>query len=413
MKQAYLFFIITALVYTQFFGCGVIPQEHTGQIDIRLLIHNPPSPSDISRETTWDYLLVQVSADDMDTYCDTFKFDHTQAMHFFSLSNVSSGINRLIEVWTIDKSGDIIHKKDSVFADIDPSQTFTAVFELHPLKGSIYINLSMFPSVVDSVYTAFISADTVWQKKQKKVSKLYMSLDKIPFNTVGTIAIVGYSANGDTVAAWQQDNFNFKNALTTINANFIDIGTVSVTVTVIIPGVTIVNGIMDTTDSLGEEKGGLILSEIMFSANDSEYIELYNPSDTLFHDTIIVQIDNGTFRYFVPSIKPKEFYVIGRNSDLPWCDTFPSTGSALDLSSSSGNWITVRAKDLSIMDLVIFQAGTNEQEWPSKLKKQSLILDSLSCEPRYNNFARHWKPAQSLINPTVTQQRGTPGKEGF
>ena len=100
-----------------------------------------------------------------------------------------------------------------------------------------------------------------------------MCLDKIPYDTTGTLSIVGYNTLNDTVAFWEMENFTFTNTNTTIQASFISVGKIVIQVTIHMPGVTIIIGIMDTTDSIGDENGGLTITEIMYAANDSEYIE--------------------------------------------------------------------------------------------------------------------------------------------
>jgi hypothetical protein len=176
---------------------------------------------------------------------------------------------------------------------------------------------------------------------------------------------------------------------------------------------------MDSLKVFDREKGPLIITEIMYGANDSEYVEVYNTlsRDTVF-DTLILDID-GSLRYFASvSCKAKGFFVFGRKS-LPWVDATHSVSSALDLPSGGNATIMLRAKDLSIMDLVSFQGGTNKQEWPGISGKKSIVLDSLVSDPTYNNFGKNWLPAQTAINQVdprysspATSQCGTPGYGG-
>jgi hypothetical protein len=79
----------------------------------------------------------------------------------------------------------------------------------------------------------------------------------------------------------------------------------------------------------------------------------------------------------------------------------------------------LRAKDLSVMDQVSFQGGTNKQEWPAVSGKKSIVLDSLVFDPTYNNFGKNWLAAQTAINQVnasysspATSQCGTPGYGG-
>jgi hypothetical protein len=281
-----------------------------------------------------------------------------------------------------------------------------------PIVGSIYIQLTKIPTSVDSVSFTFASDHIIRQITGKKTKKMNLCLDKIPYETEGGISIIGYDSKGDTVVSWFKEDFKFTNEVSTLNISFVNRGAVGIKVSIKNPGITIIRGIMSTTESLSDEKGGLIISEIMYSANDSEYIELYNPQNDTFSDTIIIQKDFGIYRFFGVHIPPNGFFVIGRNT-LPWCSTSHPVKSALDLSSTTGNWLVLRSSlDSSIYDIVTFQSGKNNKEWPtlSHAQKTSIILDSLCKDPEYNNYGRNWKQATHFINATLTKQRGTPGK---
>ncbi len=420
------YLIILFFIMVMAMSCGVIPSDSSdsenGTIDLRIWINKPPSFNNSFRETTWDRLVVQISSLDMSTKRDTFNVTMEKSFYSFIINGVSAGENRLMEIWTIDSDGDMIHGKDSITVDLEPSQTVPITSEVHPIKGSLYVILTSIPSEVDSVLFSFTTSDTTWFIKDKKTTKLDLTLDKIPFGSTGTLSIVGYSTVPDTVASWKKEGFTFTNANTTLEASFINVGKINLDVTITIPGVTVIIGIMDTTDSLGDENGGLIISEVMYTANDSEYIEIYNPKTTAFSDTIILQKEHGTFRIFDVNIPPKDFYVIGRKIDSltpadstpPWFDTTHTIKSAFDLSSTSGNWITIRAKDSTLLDCVVFQTGSNNQGWPhfTLSKKTSIVLDSLPDDPEYNNYGRNWIQAESYINQATTQQQGTPGESG-
>ncbi len=418
MKRLF-YYICSFLIISLIFSCGTIPSETensgNGSINILVWVNKLENEDIKTRETTWDKLVTCISAPDMADMLDTFDMVTDQSFYSFTINDVPAGDDRLVEAWTInsDDEDEVIHGVDSQTVSVEPDEVSQVVLELHPIKGSIYIVLTEIPTVIDSVVFAFVTNDITWEEKSKRASKLDMNLDKIPFDTTGTLSIDGYTIAGDTIASWKMENFTFTNNNTSINASFISVGKIGLQVTIYIPGVTIIYGIMDTTSKIGDEEGGLIITEIMYSANDSEYVEIYNPTEVAYDDTIILQKDNGTFRYFEAYIEPKGFFVIGRIS-LPWATTFHPTASALDLYSTS-NWLTLRAKDTTLMDLAVFQGGSNEQEWPnfSTSLRASIVLDSLADDPEYNNFGRNWKQAQSSIDVAVTQQLGTPGKPGL
>jgi hypothetical protein len=156
----------------------------------------------------------------------------------------------------------------------------------------------------------------------------------------------------------------------------------------------------------------------MYNANDSEYVEIYNPAESVYADSLILELDGVVRSLGIVSIQPKGFFVVGRRS-LPWADTYPSLSSALDL-SSGGNWISLRSRagGDTVMDWVAFCGGSNSQEWPNLgTAKKSIVLDSLIADPAYNNYGRNWTNAQTLISqlyPSVsTGQYGTPKSKGM
>jgi hypothetical protein len=180
----------------------------------------------------------------------------------------------------------------------------------------------------------------------------------------------------------------------------------------------VVSGNIGSAKTVAWETGRLIISEIMYNANDSEYAEIYNPSGYTYADSLILEIDGICRPLGVVTIQAKEFFIIGRRS-LPWADVYPSSSSALDL-SSGGNWICLRAKagTDTVMDWVAFCGGSNSQEWPNLgTAKKSIILDSCTADPLYNNYGRNWTTAQTIISqsyPSVsTAQYGTPKIKGI
>ena len=296
-----------------YFFCGTIPSDsdNSGDGSLSIIVWVNKSRLDINtRETTWSKLVAQISASDMGTIHDTLDIISGQSFYSFTIEKIPAGDDRLVECWTIDDESDTIHGVKGATVKIEPAKTEVVPLALSPIKGSIYAVLTDIPTIIDSVAFSFTTPDTTWKVKAEREPKLNMCLDKISYGTTGTLSIVGYDTLNDTVASWEMENFTFDTSNTIIEASFISVGKIVIQVTIHMPGVTIIIGIMDTTDSIGDERGGLIITEIMYDANDSEYVELYNPADTIFDDTIILQKDIGTFRFFHVVIPPKEFYVI-------------------------------------------------------------------------------------------------------
>jgi hypothetical protein len=246
-----------------------------------------------------------------------------------------------------------------------------------------------------------------------------MSIDNVPDKTKDTLTIQGTDTTGTILyrsAIWLAYSVCKD---TSVSSGFYRVTTgTALAVSAQIPASTVVSGSVGSTKNIVKETGALIISEIMYNANDSEYVELYNPKDTEFNDSLILEIDGANRAIGIVSIAPKTFYVIGRKS-LPWASTFLTTSTALDL-TASGNWISVKTKAIcdTVLDWVAFTGGSNAQEWPNlSSAKKSIVCDSLTQNASYNNLGRNWKAAQTTINTTYqavsTSQYGTPGSKGL
>ncbi len=408
--------LIAMVLCTLLFSCGELPEmvRADGGLDIRVLLHKSNrfnnNQTRGTRATTWDRLVVQVTATDIGTIMDTLTLDGNKSLHSLFLNKIPKGQSRVVTIWTIDSEGIHIHGKKSITTDIVAGETAILTFELVPIRGSLFIELAAIPSNIDSITASFTTADTVWEDRKKRGTKVSLSIDKVPFDTTGTIIIAGLNENKDTVTSWKLDNFTFKDQLETIEVSFVTVGKIHMKITLKRPGITLFYGIMDTLSALGDEKGGLILSEIMFNSTGSDYIEIYNPSNEVFHDSILVQRDADKQEVFMVNIPAKGFYVIGEK-EKDWTDTTTSSASLLSL-SSTGGWVIIKsAKDSSVIDAVVYHRSSSFPEWPyfgSGII--SISIDSLSEDPEYNNFGRHWYQVNDVIADSVPDHFGTPGR---
>ena len=386
-------------------------KDGTGTLEIHsLVITNGLGKSLAKLATTCDSLIVEVSGTDIGTLRYSKLFDLSQPVHNDTLSRVPSGTNRQVNVYTVDKAGSMI-QMDSIghhSIRIDPNSTALLTVVLIPAMGSIYLQLENIPTSVDSIFASFTADDkTVWGVKAKRSSKLYLSIDKIPNNTHGTLYVAAVDSLKDTLySASKEFTFNAV-SMQNISLNFTATpGQIILSMTVVLPGVTSASGNIAAPESSVVESGDLLITEIMYAANDSEYIEVYNPkgTDQVF-DSLYFDID-GTYRLFTNiTVHAGQAFVFGRRL-LPWCDVVHSVASALDL-SSTGNWITLRSKIGAIIDRVIFAGGSNALEWPNVSGKQAIVLDSSINDPQANNFGRNWHAATTLIAGTASQY-GTP-----
>jgi hypothetical protein len=417
--------LLLALFVTQ---CGKVPAglSNQGPAEIQVwaqVVKQTGGLAKLSKAeaTTWDSLVVRISSTDIDTIRKAFKFNAGDSLITCAIADVPAGKARLIEAWTKNMGDLIIHSSEAKKVDIAGGEIKSVEFFLIPKRGSIYLDITNIPTTIDSVAASFVFGNSeTLDVCEKRNTKTYLTIDNVPDSAAGTLSIAGISAAGDTLYRYSMSLVFYACQNATYSAQVTKVTTgISFGITAGVPGATVVSASMGTKKPFESENGPLIISEIMYAANDSEYIEVYNPldKDSTF-DTLILDID-GTYRFFTNiAIKSKGFFVFGRKS-LPWVNAVHSVASALDL-SSTGNWITVRAKDSLAMDWVAFEGNNNDQQWPNfGTAKKSIVLDSLVSDPSYNNYGANWMAAKTTINEVkpeysqpTTSQCGTPGSAG-
>jgi hypothetical protein len=390
---------------------GVVPDE-TGAVEIHSCLQTSAALSKTLAKlaTTSDSLIIVVTGPDIDTLRFSRIFDVARAVHSDTLTKIPAGSDRQIRIYTVDRSGSIVHADTNShrYIRIDPNTTTPLNVVLMPAMGSIYLQLENIPTKVDSVIASFASDDQrLWTVRAKRSTKINLSLDKIPNALQGVLTVVAVDSIKDTLyQARKEITFNAVK-METVSLNFsASPSNLTLNMTVVLPGVTAASGNMAASDTSAIESGDLLITEIMYAANDSEYIEVYNAKtiDQSF-DSLYVDID-GTPRLFTNiTINAQQTFVFGRKL-LPWCDAASSVASALDL-SSTGNWITLRAKNGQIIDRVIFTGGSNTLEWPAVSGKQSIELNAQANDAASNNFGRNWHATTTLIQGT-TSQFGSP-----
>jgi hypothetical protein len=398
-----------------FSSCGTMPSaesgNETGTLEIHSLIVANGAGSGLAKlATTCDSLIVEVSGADIGTLRFSKTFDMSQPVQSDTISQIPAGTNREVRVFTVDRAGSVI-LMDTVShrsLRIDPNSVTQLTVVLFPAVGSIYLQLENIPTTVDSIIASFTADDsTVWSVRAKRSTRLYLAIDKIPHKTHGILYVAAVDTLHDTLySAIKVLTFNalsMQNITLTFSTTP---GRISMSMTAVMPGVTSATGNFAAPESSSVESGDLVITEIMYAANDSEYVEVYNPSATdRVYDSLYLDID-GTYRLFTNiTVLARQPFVFGRRM-LPWTDTAHAVASALDL-SSGGNWITVRAKDGSIIDRVVFTGGSNALEWPAVSGKKAILLDGSVNDAQLNNFGRNWNTATTLIAGSAGQY-GTP-----
>ena len=415
-------------------NCGKHPTKAADKQSAGLNIwaHVVKSNSGLAKTaaTTWDSLIIRISsssdAADIDTLLRAFTFNEADPFVNCTLDDVPAGKGRFVEAWTKNEKGLIIHTATGKKVDLASGEIKTLDFTLLPKRGSIYVDIANVPTIANNDTIAFVLASFTFggqtlSDSMRRAKNAFLTIDNVPDSASGTLSITGIGKSSDTLYRCTLPLIFYASRDTSFSAKAVKVSTgFSINITASQPAATIISASMDPRNTIDVERGPCIITEIMYAANDSEYIEIYNPlsKDTTF-DTLILDID-GLFRYFSSiSIKSKGFFVFGRKN-LPWVDAIHPVSSALDLLTGGGNTIVLRAKDSSAMDRVSFQGGTNDQEWPNfSSVKKSIVLDSLVSDPTYNNFGKNWVAAQSLINSVdpsyaspASSQYGTPGYKG-
>jgi hypothetical protein len=393
--------------------------EEYGMIAIRARLANPPLVKGGEAAgvdaTVAEKLVFVVSGDDLAPVRIERKADFSRPTVSDTGAKVPVGKNRRVEVWAADKNGAVTHI-DSLEARVVNIEagTVTPVFAtLIPAAGSIYLQfagLSTSVAVVHATFTALDDGTPVAQNTVRRAARTFMSLDNIPHMTTGILRVAIVDTNGDTSQiAGRELTFNAR-IDNSIDLQFMEnSGMFEIEVVLHAPGVTTGSYDFGKSETAVVETGELIITEIMWSASNDNYIELYNPAgQAVFFDTLTTDID-GTARDFQKvTVPPNGFFVIGRQN-LPYFDVYTSSTGGLPV-TNTGNWITVRrGRSGAVIDRVICAGNNTATGWPSVAGKRSIELSRDRYNETDNNFGKYWSASTQQIGAS-SDQYGTPGR---
>ena len=125
----------------------------TGSAEIWASLVKPQTQNVLAKKqeteaTTWDSLIVRITASDMDTILESTKFSPSDPYISTLIDNIPAGKKRTFEAFTKTKANLIIHTCAPQTVDISQSEKKTLDFKLVPVRGSIYIDLSNIPTNV-------------------------------------------------------------------------------------------------------------------------------------------------------------------------------------------------------------------------------------------------------------------------
>jgi hypothetical protein len=368
-------------------------------------------------QTVAENLIVEISGSDLSPTQFKLKLDPTRPTVVDTVKNVPIGEARRISVWAVNKNGDKTHI-DSIeyrFADIERAKVTRIYATLVPAAGSIYLHINGLETAINIVHASFTSRDgeLVFQNSVKREAKTFLSIDNVPHELDGVLRVSLVDAKGDTVkVATSEFIFNARQD-NVIELQFIEnSGMLGMDAALYAPGVTMLayDFGKSASNAVVVETGELIITEIMFSAGNDNYIELYNPRDVaVSFDTLTTDVDGTIHNFMGVSIEAKSYFVIGRQA-ASYADVNANTVSGLPI-TATGNWISIRrGRTGAIIDKVICGGTNSAVGWPavSQSSKRSIELSKERYGVMENNFGKNWVAASQGIGGTGMY--GTPGK---
>jgi hypothetical protein len=368
-------------------------------------------------QTVAENLVVEISGGDLSPTQFKLKLDPTRPTAVDTVKKVPIGEARRISVWAVNKNGERTHI-DSIeyrHVNIEKAKATKVYATLIPAAGSVYLHIYGLETAVSTVHASFTSRDgeSVFQNNVKRDTHTFLSIDNIPHELDGILRVSLVDAKGDTVkVATNEFVFNARGD-NTIELQFIEnSGMLGMDATLYAPGVTMLSYEFGKSVSDVAETGELIITEIMFSASDDNYIELYNPKgEVVSFDTLTTEVDKTSYYFTGVSIGPNGYFVISRKA-APYADIVTNTTSGLPI-VATGNWITVRrGKSGAVLDRVICGGANTAIGWPAGVpsgSKKSVELRRDKYGAAENNFGKNWTAADQLIAGT-SNMYGTPGK---
>ena len=421
--RAIVFGLCCLSFFAVFFSCGKTPSpaqvENYGMIEIRARVISPSLNKESAvMQTIAESLIVEVSGNEIETEQFTHKLDLSRPALNETITKIPVGRNLRVRVWAESKCGAVTHIDSLEYhtVNIERAKIAPVITTLIPAAGSIYLQLLDMPTntSLQASFTSNNGSFTV-ENSAPRSPRTFLSLDNIPHMTAGVLTAAVVNSAGDTVyIAVRELTFNAR------SNNSIDLqftlydSAIGFDIAMYTPGVTTGSynfggGNLNNHESLVEETGELIITEIMWNVSNDNYIEVYNPSgEAVFFETLTTNVNGAIHDFEDVTIGPNSYLVIGRRAGphINIHGNLPIT--------NTGNWITLRrGRTGPVIDRVIFAAGTsNTTGWPalSASNSRSIELDRDKYCVTENNFGQNWKASAAAEPiPGTANQYGTPG----
>lgn len=425
-----LFASLVTVIVVLFLFCTTTENsaDLSGQLDIRVWIDPTPASGPAARKTLWNNLIVRVESEEGEEMESVIPVDPALPFSSVELNSMKTGVRQYIAMMTKDSDSVIIHGPAYDTVTLVAGETVVMNATLDPVRGSMYLFLTGFSSDIDTVLFAFVNSTDTFSVRLKKSTKLYASLDRIAYGTVADIHIRGYGQDGTEKLSWVREGYLFTKANTTLDADFLNESDLEISVTIAEPGVTVIFGKMNGSDSAETETltgdSVVLITEIMASGGSgdisADYIELYNPSityDSLWFDTLLVDLSGVRYVIADVGIRSGSFFTFGGGGitdSVKW--NIDRKVEGFDLVSTTES-IMIKNSKGKLIDRVWYVMSEDVFGWPkvSSSAKTSVALDSIhtSISPEANNYGSRWKKCSSSIHPDLATWKGTPGRDGL
>ena len=423
MNSSFKSLIGLSLFVSTFLSCSNLPSSSIGNSGYAKIVTFIRGEGG-SRITSWNQMIIKVSADSVDDITDTLTFSDVFRDTVIStvIDGISVGEDRSVTIFTISSNGDTVNGPLSVVKDVVKDDTTTFSFpSLDAVKGSIIIQLADTDNSIKKGSAKFITPNKTYLGDTSNVSagKLNFSIDYIPNGEVGNLIIFALDGSGNEIIDYGKtiENFKFISTVDTSivlnwSSNVPSVATVSTEIGVKSPGITAFVGIMDSNSVNLEEaqSGELIISEIQAKA-DEEFIEIYNSSSNTYTGNLTLDIIKTSVKSYdinSVSIASGDYFVVGAEDTtvatyvdkcIPTISNdIASTGALLILRDSSGG----------IIDRVYFLNDIN-YGWYYKTNC-SFVLTKLNALD--NDFGKNWQYGTTIYKSSSQDLGGTPNSAG-